>query len=174
MATVVLRGSTNAMLEDCERAIDNGVNAVKSLIRVNKLVPGAGAVEMLIAHEIQKFAKTQPGLDSYAVEKFGVAFEVIPRTLAENAGLKADIVVADLNAAIATGSKKHGIDVSDGVVKDVTEVSIFDSMESKSWAFKLCFDVCLTLLKVDQIIMSKPAGGPNTSQAARRPDGYDD
>lgn len=175
MASIVLRGSTNAMLEDCERAIDNGVNAVKSLIRDPNMVPGAGATEMYIASEIQKFAKEQPGLDQYAVEKFGQAFEVIPRTLAENAGLKAETVIADLNAAIASGSRHHGIDVSDGKVKNVVDAEIFDSLESKSWALKLTFDVVLTLLKVDQIIMSKPAGGPNmANQAARRPDGYDD
>lgn len=57
MATIVLRGATNAQLDDIERAIDNGVNAVKSLIRDNRLVPGAGATELYIADEIQKFAK---------------------------------------------------------------------------------------------------------------------
>ena len=66
--------------------------------------------------------------------------------------------------------------MTDGKVKDAVEASIFDSLESKSWALKLAFDVVLTLLKVDQIIMSKPAGGPNAkaNEAARRPDGYDD
>jgi len=84
-------------------------------------------------------------------------------------------VIADLNAAIASGSRHHGIDVRDGKVKNVVDAEIFDSLESKSWALKLTFDVVLTLLKVDQIIMSKPAGGPNmANQAARRPDGYDD
>jgi T-complex protein 1 subunit theta len=63
MATIILRGSTNALLDDCERAIDNGVNAVKNLIRDNRLVPGAGATEIFISSEIQKFAKAQPGLD---------------------------------------------------------------------------------------------------------------
>jgi T-complex protein 1 subunit theta len=63
MATIVLRGSTHAMLDDVERAIDNGVNAVKSLIRDPRLVAGAGATEIYIANEMQKLAKTQPGLD---------------------------------------------------------------------------------------------------------------
>lgn len=173
MSTIVLRGSTTAQLDDVERAIDNGVNAVKSLIRDKRLVPGAGATEMFIASEIQKFAKEQPGLDQYAVEKFGVSFEAIPRILSENAGLKAETILASLYSKVAT-SDEFGIDVKDGEVKNVVEAGIFDSLESKSWALKLAFDVCLTLLKVDQIIMSKPAGGPNTqaNQAARRPDGY--
>jgi T-complex protein 1 subunit theta len=68
---------------------------------------------------------------------------------------------------------KFGIDVSDGNIKDVVEAGILDCWETKSWALKLCSDSVLTILKVDQIIMSKPSGGPNfESQAARRPDGY--
>jgi T-complex protein 1 subunit theta len=174
MATIILRGSTLAQLDDIERAIDNGVNAVKSLIRDPRVLPGAGATEMYIANEIQKFAKLQPGLDQYAVEKFGISFEVIPRILSENAGLKAETIIAELYAKVNTGSSEFGIDVSDGKVKNANEACIYDSLESKSWALKLAFDVCLTLLKVDQIIMSKPAGGPNAqaAKAATRPDGY--
>lgn len=53
--------------------------------------------------------------------------------------------------------------MADGTVKDVAEIGIYDSWETKSWAFKLCCDAVLTILKVDQIIMSKPSGGPNMS-----------
>jgi T-complex protein 1 subunit theta len=63
MATIVLRGSTTAMLEDTERAIDNGVSTVKTLIRNAKVVAGAGATELWLGQQIQKFAKEQPGLD---------------------------------------------------------------------------------------------------------------
>lgn len=58
-------------------------------------------------------------------------------------------------------SNKFGIDVADGKVKDVTAIGIYDCWETKSWALKLTVDAVLTILKVDQIIMSKPSGGPN-------------
>lgn len=105
-----------------------------------------------------------------------MSFEVVPRILAENAGLKAETILANMYGEINKGSTCYGIDVTDGEIKNVVEASIFDCLESKSWALKLAFDVVLTLLKVDQIIMSKPAGGPNSvaNQAARRPDGYDE
>ena len=67
--------------------------------------------------------------------------------------------------AEAARSPNFGIDVSDGAVKDVTEVGIFDCMETKSWAIKLTIDAVLTILKVDQIIMAKPAGGPKPREA---------
>jgi len=77
-----------------------------------------------------------------------MALEVIPRTIAENAGLRAEEIIADLYAK--TSENNHfGIDVSDGKVKDVTEIGIFDSWECKSWAMKLSIDAVLTILKVD-------------------------
>ena len=82
-------------------------------------------------------------------------------------------MLADLYAK-SVESSAFGIDVSDGEVKNAMEANIFDSWETKSWALKLCFDVCITILRVDQIIMSKPSGGPKMDQAARRPDGYDE
>lgn len=88
--------------------------------------------------------------------------EIIPRVIADNAGLKAEEIIADLYSK--TGEKNvYGIDVSDGKVKDVAEIGILDCWETKSWAIKLCVDAVLTILKVDQIIMSKPSGGPNMS-----------
>ena len=71
IATIVLRGSTNSLLDDAERAIDDGVNTVKSLVKDKRLLPGGGATEIHIASLVQTFAKSQPGLDQYAVEKFG-------------------------------------------------------------------------------------------------------
>ena len=65
------------------------------------MLAGAGATELYIAAEMQKFAKTQPGLDQYAVEKFGIAFESIPRTLADNAGLKSEAILAEMYAKAA-------------------------------------------------------------------------
>jgi T-complex protein 1 subunit theta len=172
MATIVLRGSTTSTLDDIERAIDDGVNTIKTLSRDPRLVPGAGATELNLAKKVQDYAKTQPGLDQYAIERFGQSLEIIPRIIADNAGLKAEEIIAEMYSK-TTESNKFGVDVSDGKVKDVVEAGIMDVWDTKSWALKLCVDSVLTILKVDQIIMSKPSGGPNMSQAAKRPDGYD-
>ena len=99
---------------------------------------------------------------------------MIPRTLSENAGLQPEKILADMYAMSNEKNLAHfGVDSNDGKVKDCVEASIFDSLDCKSWAIKLTIDVVLTILKVDQIIMAKPAGGPNMeNQAARAPDGY--
>jgi T-complex protein 1 subunit theta len=162
MSTIVLRGSTNALLEDVERAIDDGVNTVKTLVKDNRMLAGAGATEIYLASKLTDFAKTQPGLDQYAMERFAQSFEVIPRTLAENAGLKPEAIIAEMYSFAAKGPT-FGIDVNDGSVKDANEAEIWDALDTKTWGMKLTLDVVLTILKIDQIIMSKPSGGPNVN-----------
>jgi len=168
IATIILRGSTNNLLDDAERAINDGVNTIKNMTKNPAFCAGAGATEIHLASQLQTFAKFQPGLDQYAVERFGQSFEVIPRTLAENAGLNAEEIIAKLYSETAK-SPFYGVDVEDGKVKDTKELEIFDSMECKSWGIKLAVDAVLTILKVDQIIMAKPAGGPKPKEA-RAPD----
>lgn len=89
--------------------------------------------------------------------------------MAENAGLKVEEIIAKLYSETEKGSV-YGVDVSDGSVKDMKEAYILDSMETKSWAVKLAIDAVLTILRVDQIIMAKPAGGPDPNRRAPVPD----
>ena len=78
--------------------------------------------------------------------------------------MKAEEIIAKLYAETVK-SNLMGLDVSDGKIKDMKETCILDSMETKSWAIKLTIDAVLTILRVDQIIMSKPAGGPKPRDA---------
>lgn len=111
-ATLVLRGATQNHLDDVERAVDDGVNVVKAITKDPRLVPGAGATELALVERIQAVAEKTPGLPQYSIKKFGEAFEVVPRTLAESAGLDATEVLSRLYAA---HSKKDswttGVDV---------------------------------------------------------------
>ena len=98
-ATIVLRGATQNHLDDVERAIDDGVNVIKAVTRDPRLVPGAGATEMQLVERLNAFADKTPGLPQYAIRKYAEAFEVIPRTLAESAGLDATEILARLYTA---------------------------------------------------------------------------
>ena len=104
-ATLVIRGATQNHLDDIERAIDDGVNVVKAITRDPKLVPGAGATEMQLIERISAFGEKTPELSQYAIKKYAESFEVIPRTLAESAGLDATEVLASLYAAHHKSSK---------------------------------------------------------------------
>ncbi|KAL4941836.1 hypothetical protein BDV06DRAFT_173253 [Aspergillus oleicola] len=113
-STIVLRGATQNHLDDIERAIDDGVNAVKAITKDPRLVPGAGATEIQLVERISAFADRTPGLPQYAIRKYAEAFEVIPRTLAESAGLDATEVLSRLYAAHQrAGSKKSESSAAD-------------------------------------------------------------
>ncbi|KAL1635097.1 T-complex protein 1 subunit theta [Neofusicoccum ribis] len=171
-ATLVLRGATQNHLEDLERAVDDGVNVVKAITRDPRLVPGAGATEMQLIERITAIGEKTPGLSQYAIKKYGEAFEVIPRTLAESAGLDATEVLSRLYTAHAS-SKKEGSDeqskATAGVdienedktgILDAVDEGILDLLVSKSWAIKLATEAARTVLAVDQIIVARQAGGP--------------
>ncbi|XP_077448911.1 T-complex protein 1 subunit theta isoform X1 [Stigmatopora argus] len=162
ISTVVIRGSTENLMDDIERAIDDGVNTFKVLVRDNRLVPGAGATEMELAKRITSFGETCPGLEQYAIKKFAEAFEVLPRALAQNSGVKANELISKLYAAHHEGNKNAGFDIEgDGPsVMDVAEAGIVDPFLVKYWAIKLATNAAITVLRVDQIIMAKAAGGP--------------
>jgi T-complex protein 1 subunit theta len=167
----VLRASTNNVLSDLERAIDDGVHAAKRVCKNGMLVYGAGATEMELSIQIQKYADSRPGLDQYAIRAFGNALQFVPRILAENSGLDAGVLIASLGALHAEGIKSAGVNVNSLLkqehLKDLddkfginVETDIFDIMTTKLNAFRLAIDAALTVLKVDQVIMSKPSGGP--------------
>lgn len=111
-ATIVLRGATQNHLDDLERAIDDGVNVVKAITKDPRLVPGAGATELQLAERISAFADKTPGLPQHAIRKYAEAFEVVPRTLAESAGLDATEVLSRLYTAhqrtTAVGGRRAG------------------------------------------------------------------
>ena len=180
-ATLVLRGATQNALDDIERAVDDGVNVVKAITKDARLVPGAGAAEMQIVERVARVAERTPGLAQYAMKKFADAFEVVPRVLAESAGLDATEVLARLytsHSLQAAGGKKKeqdedeeeeeevcamGVDVEneDGTgTLDAEEEGILDLLVTKSWAIKLASEAARTVLSVDQIIVARQAGGP--------------
>lgn len=98
-ATLVIRGATQNHLDDIERAIDDGVNVVKAITRDARLLPGAGATEMQLIERVSAFGDKTPELSQYSIKKYAEAFEVVPRTLAESAGLDATDVLARLYRA---------------------------------------------------------------------------
>jgi T-complex protein 1 subunit theta len=171
VTTLVLRGATDALLDELERGVDAGVNAFKALGRDARAVPAGGAAEAEVAARLRTAAERAPGLAAYAIRAFAAALDVVPRTLAENAGLDATAVVASLAAAHADGGPgptpgpgaRLGLDLETGTPTDLSEPSnggLTDLFSARWWGLKLAADAAVTVLRVDQIIMAKAAGGP--------------
>jgi len=161
VATIVVRGSTVNIMDDVERAIDDGINVVKSMTRDARFVPGAGATELRLADALQQYAEAQPGLDQYAINKFGLALEVVPRTLAENAGIDAPNTIAAMYAAHKAGNGGVGVNINELTTGDC---GVLDLLATKKEALKLASEAAITVLRVDSIIMAKPAGGPKVPE----------
>ncbi|KAF8951371.1 chaperonin Cpn60/TCP-1 family, partial [Flammula alnicola] len=161
-ATIVL-GATSNHLDDLERAIDDGVNVIKSLMKDARLVPGAGASELELAKRIEVYGSGLKGLAQHAVKKFASSLE--------NAlgGAEGNEVLSRLWAKHEKkGGEAWGVDIeeeTDGTLQ-ADQHKIYDSLAAKSWAIRLATEAANSVLSVDSIIMSKPAGGPKVPQQA--------
>ena len=146
LATIVVRGSTSNIMDDVERAIDDGINVVKSMTKNARFVPGAGAIELRLADALQQYGEAQPGLDQYAITKFGLALEVVPRTLAENAGIDAAETIAAMYKAHKGGQGGVGIDIN---ALKAGDCGVLDLLATKKEALKLAAEAAITVLRVE-------------------------
>ena len=161
ISSIIVRSSTENVMNDVERSLDDGIHAVKTLFQDPRLLPGAGAVELELSKRLKAFADTDTGLDQYAIRKFAEAFDVIPRTLVENSGADATNAMHALHLShTAADSEAFGYDIEENKPIDAAKAGIFDIYATKVNALRLAVDATITVLKVDQIVMSKPAGGP--------------
>eukprot|EP00755_Sulcionema_specki_P002216 Sspe_Gene.3389::Locus_1111_Transcript_1_3_Confidence_0.500_Length_1698::g.3389::m.3389/K09500/CCT8; T-complex protein 1 subunit theta len=132
-------------------------NSYKALGRDGNLLAGAGAVDTELQKDLLKYADETPGVDQYSIRSFANSFETVPRILAEVAGHNANELLPELMAAHSAGNAKAGIEIDEGKVKDTGVVDLY---LTKFWGIQLAADAAMNVLKVDQIIMAKPAGGP--------------
>jgi len=176
VSTIVVRGSTDNYMDDIERAIDDGVNVFKGLCKDGRFTAGGGATEIEMARQIAAWGETHPGLEQYSISRFAQALEVIPRVLAENSGVKPKEVISKLYAAHSEGNKHVGFDIEgeSGDVKDCCESGVYDLLLAKKWALKYATNAACTILRVDQIIMAKRAGGPKARDTSGPMDQDDD
>jgi len=159
ISTLLLRGGTRNGLDDLQRSIENSVNCVKMLVTDGRLCAGGGATEIEAARQIYTIGERSPGMEQYAIKKFAEALEVVPRALAENAGQNATEIISAMYAAHEAGEKHTGVNMEGGV-HDCATANIVDVLATKLSAVKLAADAAITVLRVDTIIMAKPAGGP--------------
>ena len=131
-------------------------------------VPGAGSIEVILSNKLEAEAKKLTGLDQYSYSRFAKAFEIFPRILSENAGLNANEFVPSM--VTANEKEPSGINVLTGEVDTIANLQIHDHRKTKEWAIRLAAESAITILRIDQIIIAKPAGGPKMPQNK----GYDE
>uniref|UniRef100_A0A7S1HUW8 CCT-theta n=1 Tax=Eutreptiella gymnastica TaxID=73025 RepID=A0A7S1HUW8_9EUGL len=160
VSTIIIRGPTHNIIDDVERALDDGVNAYKALTRDPSLVAGAGACEMELSRRLTMVADECADMHQYAMRKYAEAFQVIPSTLAEVSGHNAVNVITSLMADHQNGSQANGVAIDTGLTLDALQAGILDLYLSKFWTIKFATEAAVTVLRVDTIVMAKQAGGP--------------
>jgi len=159
---ILIRAGLERMVDEAERAITDSLSVVSDVIENNKIVPGGGAVEIEVAKELRKYATKVGGREQLAVEAFADAMEVIPRTLAENAGLQPIDILVELRSRHDTAEGKNiGINVFTGKLQNSVDEGVIEPLVVKEQAIKSAAESAAMILRIDDVITAKsPKGGP--------------
>jgi T-complex protein 1 subunit delta len=151
-ASVLLRGSNKLVLDEAERSLHDALCVIRCLVQQPFMIPGGAAPEMEIAYQLSKWATSLSGMESYAVRDFAEALEVIPYTLAENAGLNPIHIVSQLRSLHAQGESSMGINVKKGTVTNMREQKVIQPLLVTKSALELSTECVRMILKIDDIV----------------------
>ncbi len=159
--TLLLRGGSQRVVDEVERSVHDALMVVKDVMEKPLIVAGGGAPETYAATKLREWAKTLEGREQLAVEKFADSFEVIPITLAENAGMDPIDTLASLRSKQLKGNKWTGIDVMQGQVASMHASDIFEPLSVKVQIITCATEAASMILRIDDVIATaKSAGGP--------------
>lgn len=156
--TILIHGGTSHVVDEIKRAIDDAVGDVLAALKNNLVVAGAGSIEVEVAKELRKYSDSLSGREQLAVKAVADAMEVIPKTLAENAGLDPIDVMTNLKAAHDKKQKWAGIDVSTGKVMDAWKRGIIEPLKIKTQAISSASEVAIMILRIDDVIAGSSSG----------------
>jgi len=159
--SIVIRGGTEHVVDEVERALHDMLMVVGSIIEDGKAVAGGGAVETELALRVKAYSASLKGREQLAVEKFAEAMEIIPRTLAENSGLDPIDTLVELKAAHERGEKTAGLDVYSGKVVDMWQKGVIEPLRTKRQVVESATEAAVMILRIDDVIMSKRESPPS-------------
>ncbi len=160
--SILIRGGTDHVVDEIERAIHDALSVVGIAIEDGFAVAGGGAPETELALRLKEYASTVGGREQLAIEAFATSLEVIPRTLAENAGLDAIDSLVNLRSAHEgkRGNKFAGLNVFDGKVLDMRKQKVIEPLRVKTQGITSATEVATMILRIDDVIASKGGGMP--------------
>jgi chaperonin GroEL (HSP60 family) len=150
--SILVHGGTQRIVDEAERSFKDAINVVKDILVEPKIVAGGGAPEVELALRLRDYAKSLPGKEQLAVEKFADALERIPMQLAENAGLDPIESIVSLRAAHKDGKKWEGVNVLGYSLGDMWGENVFEPVVVKKQVIKSAVEAACMILKIDDII----------------------
>jgi len=158
--SLILRGGTEHVVDSLDRALEDALKVVKVMLEEGKFVAGGGSPEVELALRLREYAATLKGREQLAVEKFAEALEIIPRTLAENAGLDPIDMLIEMRSQHEKGNKNAGLDVFKGKVIDMLVAGVIEPLKVKTQAIDAATEVAVMILRIDDVLASAGGGMP--------------
>jgi len=153
--SILVRGSNQLVLEEAERSLHDALCVVRALVKRRLLVPGGAAVEMEVSQKLQAYSRDIYGSDSYCVRAYGEALELVPYTLAENAGLDPIGFVTELRNRHIQGNKFEGLNIKRNKIMNMLSDNVVQPLLVSESALTLATECVRMILKIDDIVMTR-------------------
>ena len=158
---IFVRAGLERMIDEAERALNDALHVIADVVDTAKMVPGGGAIETELSKAVRDYARQVGGREQLAIEAFSDALEVVPRTLADNAGLDIlDTMVAIKAAHEKKGGSAMGVNVFDEGVIDMLDEGVVEPLVVKQQAIKSAVEVASMILRIDDVLAATAPGAP--------------
>jgi thermosome len=161
--SIIIRGGSEHVIDELERGMHDALMVVSDVIKDKKIVAGGGAPETELSLQLRRYASTVGGRIQLAIEAFASAVEIVPRSLAENAGLDPIDMLVAIRAAHEAGKRTFGLDVFEGKPVDMLKAGVVEPLRVKTQAIMSAAEAAVMILRIDDVIASSkpaaPAGG---------------
>ena len=159
--TMLIRGGTDKVVDEADRSIHDALCVVRDIVLAPSVVAGGGAPELEVSSRVRKWAESLSGKEQLAALAFAEALEVIPITLAENAGLDPIDILVELRSHHEKGELWAGVDIVNGKVGDMTSLDVYEPLVVKEQIIKSASEVASMILRIDDVIASGRSGMPS-------------
>ncbi|KAK0463973.1 T-complex protein 1 [Desarmillaria tabescens] len=153
--SILAMGANNIVVEECERSLHDALCVVRCLVKKRALIGGGGAPEIHVSRLLSQYAHSLKGMEAFCFQAYADALEVIPTTLAENAGLNPIAIVTELRNRHALGERNAGINVRKGLISNILEEDVVQPLLVSTSAVELSTETVCLLLKIDDYVQAR-------------------
>jgi len=153
--SILIRGGTEHVVDEMERSLEDALSVVAVAVEDGQYVTGGGSIQMELALGLKDYAASVGGREQLAIEHFASALEIVPRTLAENAGMDSIDTLIELRTAHKEGKASRGVDPLHGKVADMAELGVVEPRRVTGQALASATDAAVMILRIDDVIAAK-------------------
>jgi len=171
--SLLIRGGTEHVVDEAERAVQDALGGVSAAIEVGKVVAGGGAPEIEVSRKLREYSASVGGREQLAINAFADSIEIIPRTLAESAGMDAIDVLVELKSKHESDGQNYGVDVLNSKIADLWDMGVIEPLKIKTQAISSSTEAIELILRIDDVIASSKKSAGSMGGAGGMPPGMD-